>query len=74
MNITDLTNLWVVKNISENFSILVVALDEEEAKEIAIEYFNDADIYFSTSDRIEVKEFTNINEKFDCDYVITGGQ
>ncbi len=39
MKINELSGLYVVKNENENFTILVAALDYQEAIEIAKEYF-----------------------------------
>lgn len=71
MRVTELTNLWVAKNISENFTVLIAALDKKEAMDIAREYFNEADIWYSSEDCIEISEFTDLETKFDCDYVLT---
>ena len=35
MKINEIINLWVGYNRTENFKVLIVALDEAEAKEIA---------------------------------------
>lgn len=68
MKINELNNLWVAE--ASDFKVLVVALDEEEAYDIAREYYFDADI---DSDDLEVVQFTKVRTQFDCDYAITGG-
>lgn len=70
MIITDLNNLYVGYNETENFRILICALDVQEAQEIANEYRFDSNMCGS----FEITEFTDINTHFDCDYVVTGGQ
>ena len=44
MKINELSGLYVVENKTENFTILVTALDEQEAIEIARDYFNDSHV------------------------------
>ena len=39
MKVNELSGLYVVENKKENFKILVAALDEQEAMEIARDYF-----------------------------------
>lgn len=69
MKINELTNLWVGTNKTENFKILIVALDKTEAQKIANEYCLDSHM----SGDFTIDELSDVNEKFDCDYVITGG-
>jgi hypothetical protein len=69
MNINELTNLWVGTNEVENFKVLIVALDREEAQEIANSYCLDSHMEGSFT----IKEFLDANEDFDCDYVLTSG-
>lgn len=69
MKINELTNLWVGTNKTENFKILIVALDKTEAQKIANEYCLDSHM----SGDFTINELLDVNEKFDCDYVITGG-
>lgn len=71
MQINELSGLYVVENTIENFKILVVALDEQEAIQIAREYFNDSHMNYSN---LKVYVFRDINTNFDCDYVLTKGQ
>ena len=71
MKINELSGLYVVENKTENFTILVTALDEQEAIEIARDYFNDSHINYSD---LETYVFKNIFTNFDCDYVVTKGQ
>lgn len=71
MKINELSGLYVVKNENENFTILVAALDYQEAIEIAKEYFIDSDMNY---EELSVCNFSNINTQFDCDYIITQGQ
>lgn len=75
MKINELSGLYVVENKTENFTILVVALDEQEAIEIAREYFNDSHMDYSNLEVYAFKyAFKNIFTNFDCDYVVTKGQ
>lgn len=69
MKVNDLNNLFVGYNTAERFRVLICALDIEEAQEIADGYRFDSRMegYF------EVSEFDDIDTKFDCDYVLTGG-
>lgn len=71
MKINELSGLYVVKNEKENFTILVVALDYQEATEIAKDYFIDSDMNY---EELSVCDFSDINTQFDCDYIITQGQ
>lgn len=71
MKINELLGLYVVKNEAENFKIMVVALDVEEAIEIARDYFNDSHMDYSN---LKVSVFKDINTNFNCDYVVTKGQ
>lgn len=66
MVITDLTNLWVGYNRTENFRILICASSEEEAQEVADSYLTDS----SMSGSFEISEYTNTETHFDCDYVL----
>ena len=69
MKINELTNLWVGTNEVENFKVLIVALDREEAQEIANGYCLDSHMEGSFA----IKEFLDVNENFDCDYVLING-
>ena len=71
MKINELSGLYVVENKTENFTILATALDEQEAIEIARDYFNDSHMNYSD---LETYVFKNIFTNFDCDYVVTKGQ
>lgn len=66
MKISDLNNIYTATFTDENFSVCVIADDEEEAKEIAEGYGKDAEL----SGPVEVKDF-DIDDDFDCDYIIT---
>ena len=68
MTITDLSGLYVAYTQYENFRILVAATDEHEANELARQYFDDAGIMYAS---VDISEFTDVNTKFDCDYVIS---
>ena len=64
------TNLWIGYNATEDFRILICALDKIEAHELADEYRLDSHldgkfeiIELTTEDRID-------DIRFDCDYVI----
>lgn len=71
MRINELSGLYVVENKTENFTILVTALDEQEAIEIARDYFNESHMDYSD---LDTYVFKNIFTNFDCDYVVTKGQ
>ncbi|WP_419083153.1 hypothetical protein [Phocaeicola sp.] len=71
MKINELSGLYVVKNENENFTILVTALDYQEAIEIAKGYFIDSGMNY---EELSVRNFSDINTQFDCDYIITQGQ
>jgi hypothetical protein len=70
MTVSEMTNLWVGYNKEENFKILICALDEQEAYEIAESYRIDSHM----EGKFEIKEFVNEHEHFDCDYVLTYAQ
>ncbi|MBE5940871.1 MAG: hypothetical protein E7266_10850 [Lachnospiraceae bacterium] len=70
MKINELTNLWVGTNEVENFKVLIVALDKEEAQEIANGYCLDSHI----EGKFNITEFDSTETQFNCDYVLTGGQ
>ena len=70
MKACDMTNLFVGYNKTEDFRILICALDKEEAAELARCYGFDASLEGSW----EISEFSDMDTKFDADYVITGGQ
>ncbi len=67
MKINELTNLFVGRNETEDISVLIVALDANEASDIARQYC------FDTNSRgvFEIKKFDDIDTRFDCDYVLT---
>lgn len=67
MKVNELTNLWVGINEIENFKVLIVALDKQEAQEIANSYCLDSHM----KGDFKIKDFLDINESFDCDYVLT---
>lgn len=67
MKINELTNLWVGYNETENFRVLIVASDKEEAQEIADDYCSASQM----GGNFTIKEFLDVNECFDCDYALT---
>jgi hypothetical protein len=69
MKINEIEGLWCATNIKEDFTILVVALEEIEAKEIAIGYFDDSNMSVQP-DEIKITKFTDLDTQFDCDYVV----
>ena len=69
MKINELTNLWVGTNEVENFKVLIFALDREEAQEIANSYCLDSHM----EGIFTIKKFLDVNESFDCDYVLSNG-
>lgn len=64
MKVTDMTNLFVGYNETDQFRILICAADKEEAEEIARDYRNGSFV---------VSEFTDAMISFDCDYVLMKG-
>ena len=66
MKAHEMQNLWVGYNKTEDFKILICALDEQEAYEIAESYRTDSNM----EGKFEIREFTDVEEKFDCDYVV----
>lgn len=70
MKVIEMNNLWVGRNETENFKVLICALDAEDAKEIANAYCTESRM----SGEFEIEEFQNADTNFDCDYVLTGGQ
>lgn len=67
MKVNEIEGLYVGYNRTENFRILIATYDGiEKAKELADEYCNDGNF----TGEFEVTEFTNVNTKFDCDYII----
>ena len=70
MKANEMQNLWVGHNRTENFKVLICAFDEIEAYEVSESYRRDSHM----EDHFEITEFTNMEERFDCDYVITNGQ
>lgn len=69
MKVNELINLWVGYNEVEDFRILICALDEVEAQEIVDGYCLDSHM----EGKFEITEFYDINTRFDCDYMISGG-
>lgn len=71
MKVYELSGLYTVTNTKENFKILVAANESAKAREIAIRYFKDSNMSY---DVLIIREFQNIHEDFDCDYVIMESQ
>lgn len=69
MKVTDMNNLWIAIAKKENFKILIVALDKEEAMEVARSYFDDSNMDSNPSN-IDILEFDN-DEDIDADYIMT---
>ena len=67
MKVTDMTNLWVGYNEEEDFRVLICAQDEQEARQIANGYRVDT----LMEGTFEITEFTDVNVRIDCDYVLT---
>ena len=67
MKITDMNNLWVGYNKTEDFRILICAEDENTAADIADNYCRDSKMI----GMFEILEFTNTNTRFDCDYILS---
>lgn len=67
MKINELSNLWVGRNAVEDFTVLICALDEEEAAKVAESYRTDSNM----EGRFDISELDNLDVKFDCDYVLT---
>lgn len=70
MKVTEMTNLWVGYNETEDFQVLICALDMEEAQEIASEYLLDSNM----EGKFEIREFSRFDTRFDCEYVLMKGQ
>lgn len=70
MKITELTNLFIGHMEDEDFTVLICALDEQEAMDIAREYANDSG-FNSDPDNITIEDFADTKTHFDCDYVLT---
>lgn len=66
MKVTDLENLWVARNAEANFTMLICALDEQEAIEAAEQYRCDTNM----SGNFQAEEFKDEATRFDCDYVV----
>ena len=66
MTIEELNNIFTAYNETEDFRIAVVALDKEEAMDIAREYGNDSHL----KDDWKISEL-KAEDKFDCDYIVT---
>ena len=69
MKANELHNLWVGYNKTENFRVLIVALDQKEAQEIVDVYCLDSNM----EGKFEVAEFDNLDTHFNCDYVLMSG-
>ena len=69
MKANEMTNLWVGYNETEDFRILICASDEVEAQEVANSYKEDTNM----NGEFLISEFTDVNQKFDCDYVVSAG-
>lgn len=67
MKVTDMTNLWVGYNEEEDFRVLICAQDKQEARQIANGYRVDT----LMEGTFEITEFTDVNVRIDCDYVLT---
>lgn len=67
MKVTEMTNLYVAHNDVEDFTILICATDETDAKDKAIEYACDTGMapygIWTISDLAD-------DSNFNCDYVI----
>lgn len=70
MRVNTMRNLYVGYNETENFTILICAFDRIEAQEIADDYCLDAYL----EGKFKISEFEDREMRFDCDYVLTGGQ
>lgn len=68
MKTHEMTNLYACYNEEEDFRILVCALDELEANQLAREYGFDSNLKGSW----DIEDFDK-DTHFDCDYVISGG-
>lgn len=66
MKIHELNNLFTGYNETEDFRILICALDTKEAQEIANSYKLDS--HMNGSFKISKPQ---PNETYDCDYVVT---
>ena len=67
MKVTDMTNLYVGHNEEEDFKILICSCEGiHGAERLAEGYRLDSGMY----GKFEIEEFNDVNESFDCDYVI----
>ena len=66
MKITDMNNLWIGHNETENFNVLICANEEKEAQEIADEYAMDAGL----EGEFIICDF-DMDTCIDCDYILT---
>ena len=69
MKLDEMNNLFVGVNEAENFKVCICALDKQEAAEIADQYRCGTNMEGS----FKIKELESLNERFDCDYVLTYG-
>lgn len=66
MKITDMNNLWIGHNETEDFNILICANEEKEAQEIADEYAKDTGL----KGKFIICDF-DMDTRIDCDYILT---
>ena len=67
MKVTDMTNLWVGYNETEDFRVLICAPDKQDAQDVADEYR----FYSHLNGDFEISEFNDTNTHFDCNYVLS---
>lgn len=70
MKLYELSNLWIARNKTEDFNILVVANCENEALDIAKDYAKDAKLTMDWT-VTPVDDENAKTTRFDCDYAIT---
>ena len=67
MKVNDMVNLFVAEHETMDFRVLVLAEDAVQAKTVVVQYLRDAKI----TGGVNVREFTDVNLRIDCDRVIT---
>ena len=70
MTVNKLANLWVGYNETANFTVLICALDEQEAHKIADSYI----LASRMEGKFEINQFDDVNTHFDYDYVLMSGE
>lgn len=67
MTINDMTNLWEAYNKEEDFRLLIIADNENDALLIAKRYAADTGL----TENFVITETDTRNTDYDCDYILT---